>query len=121
MIMGLVTGLILGISLALKPIAGPMITKIDKRKLLILIYVLGAIVNLGYALFHSIPMFVAFRFLHGIQYGFAGALVMMVAADSLPDEKMASGMGVYGVGWCDRDGLRPICWSESAGFRYKGL
>lgn len=97
-IMGLLTGLLLGVSLALKPISGPMITKIDKRKLLILIYALGGFVNLGYAVFHNIPMFVAFRVLHGIQYGFAGSLVMTVAADSLPDEKMASGMGMFGIG-----------------------
>lgn len=97
-IMGLLTGLLLGVSLALKPISGPMITKIDKRKLLILIYALGGFVNLGYAVFHNIPMFVVFRVLHGIQYGFAGSLVMTVAADSLPDEKMASGMGMFGIG-----------------------
>ncbi len=97
-IMGLITGLLLGVSLALKPITGPMITKIDKRKLLILIYALGGFVNLGYALFHNVPMFVGFRVLHGIQYGFAGSLVMTLAADSLPDEKMASGMGMFGIG-----------------------
>jgi MFS family permease len=97
-IMGLLTGLLLGISLALKPVSGPMIAKIDKRKLLILIYALGAFVNFGYAVFHSIPMFLAFRVLHGIQYGFAGSLVMTVAADSLPAEKMASGMGLFGIG-----------------------
>lgn len=97
-IMGVLTGLLLGVSLVLKPVAGPMLTRIDKQKLLVGVFVLGAIVNLGYALFHTIPMFAVFRVLHGVQYGFAGSLIMTIAAESLPDEKMASGMGLFGVG-----------------------
>lgn len=98
LIMGLLTGMFFGISLAMRPVSGPMITKIDKRTLLIAVYVLGGIVNIGYALFHSIPIFVVFRFLNGVQYSFVGSLIMTLAADSLPASKMASGMGVYGVG-----------------------
>lgn len=97
-IMGLLTGMFFGIALAIRPISGPMITKVDKRTLLIGVFVLGGIVNIGYALFHSIPFFVAFRFLNGIQYSFVGSLIMTLAADSLPPEKLASGMGIYGVG-----------------------
>ena len=81
-------------------------TKIDKRKLLIMIYALGSFVNLGYALFHSLQVFVVFRVLHGIQYGFAGSLVMTLAAESLPDEKMAAGMGVFGISGSNWIGVR---------------
>lgn len=97
-IMGLLTGMFFAISLAMRPVSGPMITKIDKRKLMIAVYVLGGVVNIGYALFHSIPLFVVFRFLNGVQYSFVGSLIMTLAGDSLPREKMASGMGIYGVG-----------------------
>lgn len=97
-IMGLLTGMFFGISLAMRPVSGPMITKIDKRKLMIMVYVLGGIVNIGYAMFHTIPLFVVFRFLNGVQYSFVGSLIMTLAADSLPKEKMASGMGIYGIG-----------------------
>ena len=97
-VMGLLTGMFFGISLAMRPVSGPMITKIDKRKLMIMVFVLGGIVNIGYALFHTIPLFVVFRFLNGVQYSFVGSLIMTLAADSLPVEKMASGMGMYGVG-----------------------
>jgi len=65
---------------------------------MISIFALGSVVNIGYALFRSIPAFVFFRFLHGVQYSFMGALIMTVASDSLPPEKMASGIGVFGVG-----------------------
>ena len=105
--MGFLTGMFFFISLLLHPIAGPVLTKIDKRKLMIIAYALGVIVNLGYAMFHSIPVFMCFRVLHGVQYGFIGALIMTVAADSLPKEKMASGMGIYGVGGAIGTALGP--------------
>lgn len=97
-IMGLLTGMFFGVALAVRPVSGPMITKIDKRKLMIAVYALGGVVNLGYALFHSIPFFVVFRFLNGVQYSFVGSLILTLAGDSLPKEKMASGLGVYGIG-----------------------
>jgi MFS family permease len=97
-IMGLLTGMFFGVSLAMRPVAGPVTTKIDKRKLIILAFALGGVVNLGYALFHSVSMFVVFRFLTGVQYSLAGSLIMTIAGDNLPREKMASGMGIYGLG-----------------------
>ena len=97
-IMGLLTGMFFGVSLAMRPVSGPMITKIDKRKLMILVFALGGVVNIGYALFHTVPLFIVFRFLNGVQYSFVGSLIMTLAADSLPKEKLASGMGIYGVG-----------------------
>jgi MFS family permease len=96
--MGFLTGMFFAIALLMRPVSGPMITKIDKRKLMICIFVLGGIVNLGYALFHSIPAFVVFRILNGVQYSFVGSLIMTVAANSLPLGKMASGMGIFGIG-----------------------
>ena len=96
-LMGLMTGMFYGISLAMRPVAGPVQARVDHRKLLILVYVLGCVANAGYALFHSIPMFLLFRVLHGIEYAFFGSLCMTVAADSVPRVKLASGMGVYGM------------------------
>ncbi len=97
-VMGLLTGMFFGISLMLKPVAGPAMTKIDKRLLMILVFFVGGISNLGYALFHDIGMFIFFRVLNGIQYGFVGCLTMTIASDALPKDKMASGMGLYGIG-----------------------
>lgn len=120
-IMGLLTGMFFGVALAMRPVSGPMITKIDKRKLMICIFALGGVVNLGYALFHSIPAFVVFRFLNGVQYSFVGSLVMTVAADSLPIEKMASGMGIYGVGSAIGTAFGPFISSSLMSFGEKTL
>jgi len=95
---GLLAGMFYGVSLLLKPFAGPVMTKHDKRKLLIMTFVLGAIANIGYAIFHTVPAFTAFRVLSGIQYGFVGALVMALCANYLPKDKMTYGIGIFGIG-----------------------
>jgi MFS family permease len=97
LIMGILTGLFFGVALSMRPVAGPVITKFDKRKLMIMVFAIGGLVNIGYALFHNIPAFIVFRFLHGVQYSLVGSLTMTLAGDSLPKEKMASGMGIYGL------------------------
>lgn len=96
-LMGLLTGMFFGVALAVKPAAGPIQTRSDHRKLIIVVFSIGVIVNAGYALFHTIPLFVLFRVLHGVQYAFVGSLCMTIAANSLPQEKMASGLGMFGV------------------------
>lgn len=97
-IMGLLTGMFFGVALAMRPFAGPITTRFDNRKLMIFVYSLGGFVNIGYALFHSIAPFVVFRVFHGIQYSLIGSLCFTIAGNSLPKEKMASGLGVFGVG-----------------------
>ena len=97
-LMGVLTGMFFGISLAMRPIAGPLTTKVNKRILLICVNTLGGLVNIGYALFHSIPAFIVFRVLHGIQYSIIGSLNLTIAGECLPEERLATGMGIFGVG-----------------------
>jgi MFS family permease len=72
--------------------------EIDKKKLIIFANVLGVIVNAGYALSSGIALFVLFRILNGVQFSIIGSLNMTIAGDSLPKNKLGSGMGVFGVG-----------------------
>ena len=107
MLMGLLTGMFYGIALAMRPVAGPVQTRVNHRKLLIAVFAIGVVVNIGYAMFHSIPMFLAFRVLHGIQYAFYGSLSMTVAADSVPQEKLASGLGFYALSGAVAQAIAP--------------
>lgn len=95
---GFLAGMFFGVAFAIRPISGPMITKLDKRMLLILTFLCGCVANLGYALFESVAAFSVFRFINGLEYSFLGTLVMTLASDNLPAEKMASGMGLYTIG-----------------------
>ncbi len=106
-LMGLLTGMFYGVALAMRPVAGPIQTRMNHKKLLIIIFALGCVVNAGYTLFHSIPMFLAFRVLHGVQYAFFGSLSMTVAADSVPQEKLASGLGFYALSGAVSQAIAP--------------
>ncbi len=106
-LMGLLTGMFFAVALAMRPVAGPVITNFDKRKLMILVYSLGFVVNMGYALFHNITAFVIFRFFNGVQYALIGSLCITIAGDSLPPEKMASGLGVFGIGSAAATSIAP--------------
>ena len=106
-IMGNLVGLYFGVALAMRPVAGPLSTKLNKRNLLISVYLTGGIVNLGYAMFNTTAAFVAFRVIQGVQYGFMGSLIMTLAVDSLPKEKMASGVAMYGLGGTVMQAIAP--------------
>ena len=95
---GFLAGMFFGVAFAIRPISGPMITKLDKRILLILTFICGCIANLGYAFFESVGAFAVFRFINGLEYSFLGTLIMTLASDNLPLEKMGSGIGLYTIG-----------------------
>ena len=105
--MGFLAGMIYAISFVLKPFAGPAMTKLDNRMLLIVSFILGAIAHTGYALFQTLEMFFFFRFIHGLQFGLIGALFMTMAAASLPQAKMAFGLGLIGFGIAVGSALGP--------------
>ena len=107
-LMGLLTGMLYGTAFITRPIAGPAMTKLDKRKLLIFAYILGIVAHLGYALFQNIAAFSVFRFVSGVQYGLFGALLVTLAAQHLPRNKMAFGMGMLGFGIAVGSAIGPI-------------
>ncbi|MDR0445888.1 MAG: MFS transporter [Oscillospiraceae bacterium] len=119
---GFLTGMFYGVALAMRPISGPMITRLDKRKLMMGVFGLGAVANLGYALFPSVPLFIAFRFINGAQYSFVGSLILTRIGDSLPNEKMASGMGIYGISGSIGMSIAPAVggWMRTLGETYFG-
>src|SRR5690554_2993725 len=97
-IVGVISGLYFGVAFATRPISGPVITKWNKKHIMLFAYALGMIVNIGYAAADGIPLFIGARVLHGIQFAFIGSLNMTLAADSLPEKKMASGLGLFSAG-----------------------
>ena len=46
-LMGLITGLFFGVAFAMRPVAGPVLTWFDKRKLMILVFFIGVDSRLG--------------------------------------------------------------------------
>jgi len=97
-IMGMLTGMLFAVALVMRPFIGPITAKFNHRLLMILASILGVISYIGYALFHEINIFVAFRIIAGFQYAVIGTLGMTLAADSVPEEKLASGISMYAIG-----------------------
>lgn len=97
-VVGMVSGLYFGVAFAARPFSGPAITKLNKKYIMIGTYTLGVITNIAYAFCGNIPLFVAARILHGIEFAFVGSLNLTIASDSLPKEKLGSGLGVFGIG-----------------------
>jgi MFS family permease len=104
---GLIAGLYYTTGLLMRPIAGPMQATLNKKKLMTATYALGFLVNLCYAMFPTVGLFVAFRLIHGIQLAFYGSMSMTIASSSLPEEKMSSGLGVFGLSGIVSQALGP--------------
>ncbi|MBR6114419.1 MAG: MFS transporter [Oscillospiraceae bacterium] len=125
---GLIAGLYYAVGLAMRPVAGPMQATLNKKKLMTATYALGFLVNACYALFPSVGLFVAFRLIHGIQLAFYGSLSFTIASASLPNEKMSSGIGIFGLSGIVSQALGPSAgvwamnfgtrmWGDGGGFR----
>jgi len=109
---GLLAGMFFGVALAMRPFAGPVTTKVDKRKLLVFTFILGAVANLGYAVFHYIPMFIIFRVIHGMQFSLIGLILMTLAGDHLPKARMVAGMGIFSIGGAVASAIAPFIGNE---------
>jgi MFS family permease len=97
-LVGALSGLYFGVAFAARPISGPVITLLDKKKIMIATYIAGVVTNAAYAAAGSVPFFILARILHGLEFAFVGSLNLTIASDSLPREKLGSGIGVFGIG-----------------------
>ena len=97
-LVGTIASLYFGVACAARPVAGPAITMVNKKKLMIWVYVAGVVTNLIYAVAGSVGVFILARVLHGLQFAFVGSLGLTIASDSVPREKLGSAVGVYGIG-----------------------
>ena len=97
-LVGTIAGLYFAVACAARPIAGPAITMVNKKKLMIWVYVAGVVTNLIYAVAGSVTVFIIARIIHGLQFAFVGSLGLTIASDSVPREKLGSAVGLYGVG-----------------------
>jgi len=129
-LVGLLTGLYFGVSVALRPAAGPALVRLDKKVLLLFTFGMGILVNLMYASFDNIPLFIASRVMHGVQFSLVGSLLVTIAGDSLPKDRLGSGIGLIGVGNALANALGPSiglairAWGDGtfgAGSGYKAI
>lgn len=104
---GVVAGLFYATGLLMRPVSGPMQAALNKKKLMTATYLLSVVVNFAYAFCPNVALFVAFRLLHGVQLAFFGSLALTIASDSLPEERMNSGIGIFGLSGIVAQALGP--------------
>ena len=78
-----------------RPIAGKMIDKVGKKKLLLLGLALFFIIMLLYFPVNSLPLLLLIRFIHGFAFGIATTATGTIAADIIPASRRGEGMGYF--------------------------
>ena len=85
-------------ALAFRVVSGPSINSLDKRKILVGTYVLLGIAYAGYGFSHSIGWLMVFRLIQGVGMSFSGACCLAIVSDTLPKDKLNTGLGYFACG-----------------------
>lgn len=96
-IAGLVSTMFTVSAIIIRPFSGRLLDKRKKKNLLFLSLVIISVSILGYSRSTSIAWLIFFRLLHGVGWGITTVANSTIATNSLPKEKIGSGLGVFGV------------------------
>jgi MFS family permease len=78
-----------------RPIAGKMIDKVGKKKLLLLGLTLFLVMMLLYFPVNSLPLLLLIRFIHGFAFGIGTTATGTIAANIIPAARRGEGMGYF--------------------------
>jgi MFS family permease len=97
-VVGMVTGIFAVTALGIRPVAGPAMDYFKKSRLLTLAIGAITLAFICYGLAHSITALIIARLIHGVGIGMAAPLSLALASNTLPNSKMASGLGIFSLG-----------------------
>lgn len=106
-IVGLVTGILAITALAVRPIVGPSTRYFRNNRLLAGAVFLTILAFICYGLAESITLIVIGRLLHGMGMGFFAPVSMALVSNTLPPDKLASGIGIFSLGGALATALGP--------------
>ncbi|GAB3059544.1 MFS transporter [Virgibacillus ainsalahensis] len=95
---GLVTGIFVFSSILIRPFAGVLAAKMNKKYLLIIGIAICALSTGAYYLSSGIWIMLLIRVIHGFGFGLATTYFTTIAAESIPEERRGEGIGYFGVG-----------------------
>lgn len=95
---GLVTGIFMLSAIIVRPFAGQLVTKFDKKVLLVAGIVLMALSTGAYYFSNHIAMLLVIRLIHGAGFGLATTYFATLAAEIIPKNRRGEGIGYFGVG-----------------------
>ena len=100
-------------ALLVRPFAGPAFDSFSKKMLFTVFGFVMAVAGFAYAFVHSVEGVIIVRLLHGIGMGCTAPLGMAIVSEILPEEKMASGIGIYSLSMAVAQAIGPAygIWS----------
>jgi len=85
-------------TLLMRPVSGAAIDSFNRKNLLILTEIFIALANISYRISDNVTLIIISRAIHGIGAGAFTPLALTIVSGCLPEEKMASGIGVFALG-----------------------
>lgn len=95
---GLVTGIFMISAIAIRPFAGVLAKRFNKKYLLIFGIVISACSTGAYYLASDVSVLLLIRLIHGVGFGLATTYFATIAAEIIPKERRGEGIGYFGVG-----------------------
>jgi len=96
--LGAVTAMFSTAALVARPFSGKTADRMDNRKMIFISLLAITISLFAYNFADSMPLLLAARFAHGVLFGLNSTIVMTMASRVLPEERLGSGIGVFGIG-----------------------
>ena len=97
-ITGIISSLMSLVALFGRPFAGAASDRFNKKKLMVLSYVMSIVCLFLYSKATTVPMIIAVRILNGIAFSLSGTVSMAFGADFLPLARLGEGLGYIGIG-----------------------
>jgi len=95
---GLVTGIFMISAIGIRPFAGVLAQRFNKKYLLIFGIVISACSTGAYYLASDVSVLLLIRLIHGAGFGLATTYFATIAAEIIPKERRGEGIGYFGVG-----------------------
>ncbi len=95
---GVLAGIFSIAALIIRPFGGYATDILSKKNMCVFSTILICIAMIGYALSPGIKTMLAIRVLHGVAFGISGTANMALVCERIPKERMAEGLGYYGLG-----------------------
>ena len=96
-IIGIVVSMFSVTAICTRPITGPLIDGMDKKKLYIITLLFTMAASFGYALSPNVVCVAVSRLLHGVGIGSNSALGLAIVTEILPEDQMGTGISIYGL------------------------
>ncbi|MDR5587612.1 MFS transporter [Clostridium aquiflavi] len=95
---GMMTGAFTLAALFIRLLAGKLLDKVGRRKILILGVAITALSTISYLAINNIQMIILLRIFQGFGFGISSTAVATIVTDVTPKSRMLEGIGYSGVG-----------------------